>query len=125
MGATDQNHKPVASILVRPHIVPGSVLIVLRRIPMWLNARVRSTQLGLVENELVLITQSKIKHKSLGPCWWVYDGTAFRQIPESLGGVNLCKLVKHGKVFSKQDKIERKFAKFEQFFIKTHKIGRK
>jgi hypothetical protein len=89
---------------------------------MWYNAKIRRGSVGLETGIKVLMTKSEYAHTSIGPCWWVYDGVTFRQIPEALEGRELYKMVTKGKPFSKQDKIGAIFAKFEKKYVKLRKI---
>jgi hypothetical protein len=92
---------------------------------MWYNAKIRRSSVGLETGTKVLVAKSDYEHTSIGPCWWVYDGIAFRQIPEALEGRGLYKLLDKGKPFSKQDKIGVKFAKFEEKYAKLWKKMKK
>ena len=87
----------------------------------WINARTRDSSLGIPPNTKILVRLSKVKHTSIGKCWWVYDGVNFRQVAETFGGKNLCKSVKLGKVFSQQDKITAKFQEFAKKYKKLLK----
>jgi len=85
---------------------------------MWHNAKVRDASCGIAVGTKVLVAQSTVKHTSIGKCWWVYDGVAFRQIAETFGGKNLCKVIVSGKVFKDQPKISARHDKFMQKFAK-------
>jgi hypothetical protein len=86
---------------------------------LWLNGKIRDPSVGIPEGTKVLVRKSDEVHTSIGPTWWIYDGTNIRQVAESFGGHGMYKIVTKGSIFSKQEAAEARFAPLHRAYRRS------
>lgn len=87
--------------------------------PEWLKAITRDPVVGVKVGTRCLIRKAtEVKHTSIGPTWWLFDGHHLRHFAEELGGHDLYRLVEVKGVFSDQQKMRQRVAPFIQSYWK-------